>query len=172
MNIWISWVNILNFNLNISIIFSMKINYIQLRYVFYEWLGDFRFYRYNFQLNTFQAAEKNDVFHIFDKIIRFKLGIIMVLDTFPKAFFQVENSKWQLLKCVISQAATSQKLGTLGNGDRSLQGWVRGPSAADRTCLRPSAAARTDLGSCRLKNCTFGKLPLGKNSLGKYLTSF
>ena len=66
----------------------MKINYIQLRYVFYEWLVDFRFYRYNFQLNTFQAAEKNDVFHIFVKIIRFKLGIIMVLDTFPKAFSQ------------------------------------------------------------------------------------
>ena len=30
----------------------------------------------------------------------------------------------------------------------------------------PSAAARTDLG-----NCTFGKLPLGKNPLVKYLPS-
>ena len=31
--------------------------------------------------------------------------------------------------------------------------------------------ARTDLGSCRLENCTFGKLPLGKKPLGKYLIS-
>ena len=30
----------------------------------------------------------------------------------------------------------------------------------------PSIAARTDLGSC-----TVGKLPLGENPLGKYLTS-
>ena len=50
----------------------------------------------------------------------------------------------------------------------------------------PSATARTDLRSYRLRNCTFGKLPLGKqtpwentigklplgkNPLGKYLTS-
>ena len=39
----------------------------------------------------------------------------------------------------------------------------------------PSAAARTNLGSCRLENCTFGKLligklPLGKRPLGKNLT--
>ena len=30
----------------------------------------------------------------------------------------------------------------------------------------PSAAVRTDFGSCRLGNCTFGKLPL-ENSLRK-----
>ena len=41
-----------------------------------------------------------------------------------------------------------------------------GPSAATRTGWGPSAAARIDLGSCRLGNCTFGKLPL---DLGKYL---
>ena len=35
-------------------------------------------------------------------------------------------------------------------GTRAKRGWG------------PSAAARTDLGSCRLGNCTFGKLPLGK----------
>ena len=41
------------------------------------------------------------------------------------------------------------------------------------------AGAEIDFGSCRLGNCTFGKLPLGKihltlqkNPLGKYLTSF
>ena len=30
----------------------------------------------------------------------------------------------------------------------------------------PSAAARTDFGSCRFGNYTFGKLPLGKIPLG------
>ena len=35
----------------------------------------------------------------------------------------------------------------------------------------PSAAAKTDLGSCHFGNCIFGKLPLVKNILGKYLTS-
>ena len=40
----------------------------------------------------------------------------------------------------------------------------------------PSAAARTDIGSCGLGNSTVGKLPLvkillGSCSLGKYLTS-
>ena len=37
---------------------------------------------------------------------------------------------------------------------------TRVPSAASKT--DKSAAARTDLGSCRLRNCTSGKLPLGK----------
>ena len=52
-------------------------------------------------------------------------------------------------------------------GGRALRlGWARGPSAAARSGWGvPSAAARTDLG-----NCTFWKLPLGKNPLGKYLT--
>ena len=36
----------------------------------------------------------------------------------------------------------------------------------------PSAATRTDLGSCHLENSTFGKLSLGKNPLGKYLSNF
>ena len=31
--------------------------------------------------------------------------------------------------------------------------------------LGPSAVARTDLRSCHLGNCTFGKLPLGKNPM-------
>jgi len=34
-------------------------------------------------------------------------------------------------------------------------GWAR----------KPGAAARTDLVSCRLRNCTFGKLKLGKITL-------
>ena len=35
----------------------------------------------------------------------------------------------------------------------------------------PSAAVRPDLGSCRLGNWTFGKLPLGKRPSGKCLMS-
>ena len=50
-------------------------------------------------------------------------------------------------------------------------GWARGPSAAARTCSGSSVAVWTDLGSCRLENYTFWKLPLGKMPLGKYLTS-
>ena len=46
-----------------------------------------------------------------------------------------------------------------------------GPSPAARTGFRPSATARTDLRSCRSGNCILGKMPLGKNHLGKYLTS-
>ena len=34
----------------------------------------------------------------------------------------------------------------------------------------PSAVAMTDLGSCRLGNFNFKKLPLGKMPLGKYQT--
>jgi len=37
-------------------------------------------------------------------------------------------------------------------------GCTRGPSAAARTDLLSSAAARIDLGSCRLGNCTLGIL--------------
>ena len=36
----------------------------------------------------------------------------------------------------------------------------------------PRVAAMTDLGCYRLRNCTFGKLPLGKSPFGKYLTSY
>ena len=36
----------------------------------------------------------------------------------------------------------------------------------------PSAVAMTDLGSCRLGNFNFKKLPLGKMPLGKYQTFF
>ena len=41
-------------------------------------------------------------------------------------------------------------------------GWARGSSATARTGWGTSAATRTDLGSCRLGNCTSGMLPLGK----------
>ena len=106
--------------------------------------------------------------------------------------------KWQLSKCAISQVTTFQmcnipsgnfpkvRLGTLRR--RKLQ-WcralrlvrARGPNAVAKTGWGPSAAARTDLGSCCMGNFTFGKLPLGKIPLGcchlgkillgKYLTS-
>ena len=35
-------------------------------------------------------------------------------------------------------------------------------SAATGQVMGPSSAARTDLGSSHLENCTIGKLPLGK----------
>ena len=41
-----------------------------------------------------------------------------------------------------------------------------GPLRRSRLQQGPSAAARTDLGSCRLGNCTVGKLPLWKMPLG------
>ena len=48
-----------------------------------------------------------------------------------------------------------------------------GPCAAARMARVPNAAARTDMGSYRLGNWTFEKLPLwkiplGNNHLGKY----
>ena len=53
-------------------------------------------------------------------------------------------------------------------GGRALrQGRDMGPSAVAGTYWGLSAAAKTDLGSCLLVNCTFRKLPLGKNPLGK-----
>ena len=47
-------------------------------------------------------------------------------------------------------------------------GWARGLSAAARPGCGggTSAAARNDLGSYCLRNCTFGKLPLGKIPFG------
>ena len=58
----------------------------------------------------------------------------------------------------ISQAATSLKCNfPSGNFPK-----VRlGPLRRRRLEWGPSAAARTDFGSCRLVNCTFGKIPLG-----------
>jgi len=46
-----------------------------------------------------------------------------------------------------------------------------GPSATARSGWGPSAASRTDFGSCRLGNCAYWKLSPGKNPLGKYLIS-
>ena len=42
----------------------------------------------------------------------------------------------------------------------------QGASAMTRTGWDPSAKTRTELGSCRLGNCTFVKWPLGKIPLG------
>ena len=67
--------------------------------------------------------------------------------------------KWQLPKCALSLAATSQTLGC--HGDRTLRlEWNR----------VPSGVTMTDLGSCRLGNFIYKKLPLGKMPLGKYQT--
>ena len=71
------------------------------------------------------------------------------------------------------------------NGARAqLLGKFGKPSAGTRIIIGggKSAAVRTDLESCPLVNCTFGMyvpawentlgtLPLGKNTVGKYLTS-
>ena len=47
-------------------------------------------------------------------------------------------------------------------------GRATGPPSAARTFQGPSIAARTELGSFPLVNCTFGKLPLGKIPLENY----
>ena len=50
--------------------------------------------------------------------------------------------------------------------------WARAPSSTAGTGAEgQSAAARQYLGKFHLGNCTFGKLPLGEKSLGKYLIS-
>ena len=98
-----------------------------------------------------------------------------LLGTFPKGIFPNGTSQM-----TISQVATSQMCNfPSGNfpkvrigpqrrrrlqWERALRlGWERGPSAVARTGARTSAATRTDVGSCCLGNCTFGKLPLRKN---------
>jgi len=40
--------------------------------------------------------------------------------------------------------------------------WARGPSTTAKACWGPSAAARTDLGSCCLGNCRDGNWELQK----------
>ena len=81
--------------------------------------------------------------------------------------FPIGNFPRVFSECAISQAATSQRLGPLRR--RRLQ---LGHSAGARmgqevkrhgqNRLGPSAAALTDLGSCRSGNHVFGNLPLGK----------
>jgi len=71
--------------------------------------------------------------------------------------------KWQLPKCAVSQTATS----TGCNGQEMRFGWAREPSTAAKTDL--------PLGKLHIREVvtwkdTLGRLPLGKNSLGKYLT--
>ena len=73
---------------------------------------------------------------------------------FPKDDFPSDN--WQLPKCAVSQAATSQSLG------KPL--WLEQTKGA-RT------APRTNLGSWCLGNSTVGKLPLGQIPLGNCLIS-
>ena len=73
------------------------------------------------------------------------LGMDKGVRYFSKCIFPMATSQM-----TISQAATSQ----IFNFPK------------DRLGRGQSAAARTDLGSCRLRNCTFGKLPLGKIPMG------
>ena len=85
----------------------------------------------------------------------------MMLYTFQKAFSQASISqwyfpKWQLLKCTISQAATSQV-------------WPSRECSVPVKACGASEGLTWPLGSCCLGNCTFWKLPLGKSPLGKYL---
>ena len=99
---------------------------------------------------------------------------------FPKGNFPRATSQVS-----ISQVANSQmcylpsnnfpkvRLGPLRHsglqwGGRALRlGRPRGPSIAAITGYGgPNAAARTELGSCRLGNSTFGKFPLGKIPFG------
>ena len=47
-------------------------------------------------------------------------------------------------------------------GQHSGRMWLR-PSAAAREGYGLTASAKTDLRSCRLGYCTFGKLPLERN---------
>ena len=61
--------------------------------------------------------------------------------------------KWQLAKCVISQAVTSQ----------AFLGAARGPLDHPSHKARPHCSLRRFRGP----NLTFGKLPLGNYTLGK-----
>ena len=97
--------------------------------------------------------------------------IFLVLGTFPRAFSQVRLPKWQFPKWQLPKWAISQavQLAAMGAEQWALRlGWVRWPSAAARTGLRANATAKTDLGSWHLRNCTFGKFPLGKIPLGNF----
>ena len=87
------------------------------------------------------------------------LNIIFGVRYFPKGIFPRATSQ-----VTISQVATTQMCNfPSGNFPK-----VRlGPLRRCRLKWGPSAAARTDLGSCDLKNATFGK-----NPLGKYLSNF
>ena len=79
----------------------------------------------------------------------------MMFGTFPKAFSQARTSqvyfpKWQLPKCSISQAATSQVCPR-----RSAQ-----PKAC--SVLAAALGLNCSLRHLRGPNLTFGKLPFGK----------
>ena len=82
---------------------------------------------------------------------------------FPKSIFTSGNFPSENFPSVnFPSGKTSQRLGLTWWGCRSMH---------DQAAMGGSAAARTDLGSWHLENCTFGKLILRKllSPLGKFL---
>ena len=92
----------------------------------------------------------------------------MVLGTFPKAFFPWRLPMWQLPNVEFSKRQLPK--GQIRPSE-ALQAAVRAEhygydGLGGRTPRQEHAAPKTDFGSCRMANCTFEKLPLGKIPLG------
>ena len=109
-------------------------------------------------ISVFQLRNKA-VSHSFVIRQRFNVVKITMLGTFPKDVFQVETSqryflKWQLPKCAISQAETSQV----------CPGCITWHPSEPRRST-PQTIRASALGP--LGNYTYRKLPSGKLSLGK-----
>ena len=86
-------------------------------------------------------------------------------DNFPSGSFpNVQFPKRQLSKGQVRPSDAPQAaMGAERYGQDGLGGRVRW---LEHVGVGPSAAARTNLGSLRLENCTFCKFPIGKTSLG------
>ena len=94
---------------------------------------------------------------------------------FTKIFFHGRLPNWQFPKFQFRKLQLPKaRLGFLRRrglqwGEEALRlGWVWGQSSRLELTRRPSAAARTDLESCRSGNCTVGKLSLGKIPMGSF----
>ena len=97
---------------------------------------------------------------------------------FPRAFYQGRLPKWQFPQVTTFQLCNFPSgnfpkvmIGLWDvsgcNGNQALWlGWARGRAPRLEQAGGPSAAARTDLGSCRLKKCIFRNLPFGTIPLG------
>ena len=125
---------------------------------FSRWMWDSQF------LNSNPSAPpRNDLLSLDSSALNifWKFQILIYgVRYFPKGISQV----------TISQVATTQMCNfQSGNFPKVRLGPLRRRRLQWR--VGPSAAATINLESCRLGNCTFGKLPLGKisNSLGKYI---
>ena len=100
--------------------------------------------------------------------------LVLVLGIFPRATFQVTISKGATSQMFNFSSGNFPKV-WLGAADCNGRGrGLVGRAPRQEEASGPSAVVRTDLGSCRLVNCTvkklpLGKIPLGRCHLGKYL---